>query len=124
MKADRAFLSREFDKFPHFLTFLKLYPEFTPLNFNALASRFHKMKKNNPHPPNLCHFKAVFFHWATKRTLACSGGSDACHWTKLGNACGVGWPIESCLPLDWVARPVAEKGVVARDLPVRQTGWS
>jgi len=31
----------------------------------------------------------------------------------LGNVSGVGWLIASCLPLDWVARPVMRKGVAA-----------
>ena len=35
-----------------------------------------------------------------------SEGSDACHWIKLGNVSGFGWPIASCLPHDWVHRPV------------------
>ena len=50
--------------------------------------------------------------------------SGACRWMMLGNVSKVGRLMVSCLPLDWVARPITEKGVVARDLPVRQTGWS
>ena len=60
-------------------------------------------------------FILVFFQRAVMCTLIWLGRSGACHWTKLGNACGVGWPIESLLNLDCSARPVAQKGVVVWD---------
>ena len=48
-----------------------------------------------PGHSKLCNFKAVFSQRATKRTLACSVESGACHWTMLGNVSKVGWPIAS-----------------------------
>ena len=74
----------------------------------------------HPHLSNLCHFKAVFFQRAALCTLAWPERSGACHWSKGRHVPAFGWPAESRLFLDWIARPVVRKGVAAWNREVRK----
>ena len=91
----------------------QLIPHLSHQNSQALSNDCAITKQNNPHSQNLCHFKAVFFHWAVKRTLAFLERSGACHWAWLGNVGQAGWLIVSCLSPDWIVRPVMRKGAAA-----------